>query len=92
MGPTPQRSIPFCPGLELDGSGLRDVTPGDVAKIRVWADYVVENGKMKAIVCNLLKAYFLGKGDLAEQIAESRSRADEELRTIPIGWSPEGRI
>ncbi|CAK7221170.1 hypothetical protein SBRCBS47491_004434 [Sporothrix bragantina] len=85
-------SIPFCPGLELDGTGLRDVTPGDVAKIRVWADYVVENGKMKAIVCKLLKAYFLDKGDLAEQIAESWSRANAELRTIPIGWSPEGRI
>ncbi|CAK7228033.1 hypothetical protein SEUCBS140593_006777 [Sporothrix eucalyptigena] len=85
-------SIPFCPGLELDGTGLRDVTPADVVKIHVWAHYVVENGKMRAIVCNMLKAYFLGKVDLSEQIAESRSRADAELHTIPIGWSPEGRI
>lgn len=65
------------------------VTPGDVVKIRVWAHYVVVDGRMKAIVCNLFKAYFLGKVDMAEHIAESRSRADAELRTIPIGWSPD---
>ncbi|KAJ4228265.1 hypothetical protein NW757_014143 [Fusarium falciforme] len=62
------------------------VEPGDVVKIRVWAHYIVSEGKMKTIVCNLFKAHLLGKANLAEAIAESRSRADPELQRIPIGW------
>lgn len=62
------------------------VEPGDVIKIRVWAHYVVVDGKMKAIVCNLFKNEFLGKVNMAEAIAESRSRADPELQNISIGY------
>ncbi|KAF7539065.1 hypothetical protein G7054_g2478 [Neopestalotiopsis clavispora] len=58
------------------------VDVGDIVKIQVWAHYVVADGKMKTIVCNLLKDTFLGKANLEEAIEESKSRADEELKSF----------
>ncbi|KAJ5359095.1 uncharacterized protein N7496_011508 [Penicillium cataractarum] len=56
------------------------VEAGDIIKIRVWAYYEVENGKMQRIVCNLFQSWFLGKVDIRELIRESESRAEPDLR------------
>lgn len=58
------------------------VEPGDMIKICVWAHYVVVDGKMKTIVVNLLHDSFLGKANLEEALAESRSRADPDLQNF----------
>lgn len=56
------------------------VEPGDIIKIQVWAHYKIVDGKMKTIVCNLLHDVFLGKANLEEALAESKSRADPDLQ------------
>ncbi|KAI1841304.1 hypothetical protein JX265_005752 [Neoarthrinium moseri] len=58
------------------------VEPGDIIKICVWAHYVVMDGKMKTIVCNLLYDSFLGKANLDEALAESRNIADPDLQNF----------
>ena len=64
----------------LEGVFGYAVESGDVVKIRVWAYYEVEEGKMRRIVCNLFQSWALGKVDVRELIRESESRAEPDLR------------
>jgi hypothetical protein len=65
---------------QLEGVFGYPVEEGDIIKIRVWAYYEIENGKMQRIVCNLFQSWFLGKGDIRELVRESESRAEPDLR------------
>lgn len=59
-----------------DGIGEFEYEEGDVSKVVVWALYDIEDGKMRHITCNLLKAEFFGrKIGLEDLIKESQSRA-----------------
>ncbi|CAI7577348.1 unnamed protein product [Penicillium manginii] len=63
----------FVYNSKLEGVFGYAVEEGDIIKIRVWAYYEIENGKMQRI-------WFLGKGDIQELIRESESRAEPDLK------------
>ena len=66
------------------------VKPGDVIRVRVWAIYDMQDGKMACITCcNALGDEFLGQVDVDELITDSWSRADDDVKAC---WKDEGAL
>ncbi|KAJ5134029.1 hypothetical protein N7448_000949 [Penicillium atrosanguineum] len=63
------------------------VKPGDVIRVKVWAVYDMQDGKMACITCNALGDEFLGEVDVDELITISWSRADDDVK---ICWKDKG--
>lgn len=64
-----------------EGVHSQKVKKDDVFKVQVWALYDIdEEGKMLTIRCNLWEEKLFGQVDVEPLIAESRSRAQEDLR------------
>ncbi|KAF9879656.1 hypothetical protein CkaCkLH20_03199 [Colletotrichum karsti] len=63
------------------GIGEFDLLPDDVVKVECFALYDLDDGnKMNCITCHLINVQKLGRVDLMEQIRDSETRADADLR------------